>query len=122
MRSVPRWFLRELRIIDPSLRVDYVSESNMFILSKELDYVIDGKPKKERFIRASFRYLNDKALDNLRYRKRLGERLMDRPGAYIRWLHEEEVENKKKLRDEAIDMMTEGYVKAHKLKTSRTFS
>jgi len=122
MKAISDWFKRELTLLDPSLHIEYDQTVDRFFILKDLDYVLGKEKHRETFIRASFKYLNDSALTNLRYRQYLGRRYMDRPGAYLRWLKEEEKETMAKVKEEGIDQIVAGLMKAYKLATSQTFS
>jgi hypothetical protein len=71
-------------------------------------------------VRAVFDELDQRAIDNLRYRRWVGQRYLGNPEAYLRWLKQEELEAKAKEKEIARDMMAEGFMKAYKMQRSFT--
>jgi hypothetical protein len=124
---LPEWFVRELARLDRNLYLSWNIDSQCWEIWKDLEvYTFDEKGKKRHqvipFCRAVFERLDQSALDNLNMRRKLGERLMDRPGAYLRYLKEDERRAKAKEKELALDMQVEGFMKMHRLNTSKTFS
>lgn len=125
--SPPQFFLREFRSFWPEHYLVYNSQVHVWEIWKDLDVVEPdehGRMRKTQVpvCRAVFDSLDQRALDNLHRRRRVGLRHMHSPQAYLRWLRQEEMESKAKLRQRNLEMMAEGLTKMHRLETTRTFS
>ena len=128
MRAIPRWFKRELKLLDPTYRIAYNQAIDKFLILKDVGYYfyVDGthRHQKETLIRAGFKNLDRVAMTSLKRRKWLGRKWMARGDdmAYQKHLDREEAEKKAKVSDKNIDQITAGIMTAHKLSTTKTFS
>lgn len=123
----PRFFLREFRSFWPEHYLVYNVEIHLWEIWKDLDVVEPdehGCMRKTQVpvCRAVFDSLDQRALDNLHQRRRVGLSHMNSPQAYLRWLKQGEMEAKAKIRQRNIEMMAEGLTKMHRMETTRTFS
>jgi len=112
---IPKWWTRELRIIDPKYRAIWNDRYRYY----HIQY-FNGPLKRWTNI-GTYRYLNDNALEDMRRRKRLGLKLRGDPEVYMRWMREQENESKRKEKEIAEDMITEGYMKIHEVGRKQTF-
>lgn len=129
----PAWFLKELALIDPEVYLVWNPEFRYWQFMKDLkiiQFANDGRARHivEAHCRAVETHLDERALAPLRYRRWLGQRyLRDLPegvytAEYLRWIKAEESAAKKKAEELAIDQMTAGFMKMHRLATTRTYS
>jgi hypothetical protein len=131
-KTPPEWFLKEIVMIDPTYYVVYNDEFDYYQVMKEIrvfDVGPDGKMEKQdrTSALATFRYANDRALDDLRRRKKFSLQFNrasteDDDNAYLNWIAEQNRENNAKAREYSIEMRAEGYMKMHKARTSATFN
>jgi len=128
MRLVPKWFRRELKLLDPTYWIGYDTHSDSFHIMKDIGYnlVVDGVRThfSETQIRASFKHLDRVAMTSLKRRKYLGNKFNAKGDEMAYWkdIERKDAEQKAKTSNDAIDQITEGVMKAHKLSTVKTFS
>lgn len=129
MRAIPKWFKRELKLLDPTYRIGYDKSIDRFhILKDGAGYylVVDGKMERhvETLIRATFENLDQAAMDSLKKRKRMGDKWMAKGDRFAYWkdLKRQEKARKDKMGEEAIDQISEGLMKAHELSTTKKFT
>ena len=126
---VPKQWLKALSIIDPSWRVECDESDGTYMVVKDVSVKIpmeDGKmaivhgPRTVAVFRGE---LGETHLDELRARKKLGEqmKIVENPVNELRYYANLQKEAKAKKHELALDMMTEGFMKMHKLATSQTF-
>jgi len=128
MRTSPRWFLKALKLIDPTYYVEYDKNTETFDIKRRAIKLIDGERQEIALVVECFLYLNESALTHLRCRKHLGKHLFTeydsvdaRRIKHVKWMKRKEMEDRKKARDEALDMQVEGWRKMYKLATSKTY-
>jgi len=125
---VPNFFRRQLKIIDPELFVVKDESLNMYDIWKIVNVELETRFKhiryKERRLVASYRYLNDDALANLRYRKWLGNKFETGkdPRKYLKWLKDQEKEERKKKIAVARDMQAKGWMKIYNTGRRKMFT
>jgi len=116
--------LRDFRSVAPDAYLRYNKVLRCWEVMKDLIWVVtehDVEIKRTiPVVRAAFDELNQRAIDNLRYRRWVGQRYMGNPEAYLRWLKQEELDAKAKEREIARDMMAEGFMKAYRMDKSHT--
>ena len=113
------WVLRELHEVAPDAYLQYNAALRTWEVMKDLitaDQDEHGVVRKTTVptVRAVFQELDQRAIDNLRYRRWVGLRLQGNPQAYFRWLMQEHEEAKAKEREIAREMMAEGFMRAWK--------
>jgi len=118
----PRWFERELEIIDDTYYVVFNKRYEYYEIKKQMNVIKDGRLVVVKPTLAVFRRLNGKALDNLRERKFMGRKYAGDPKKYLNYLNSLNVEAKKKKQQLAIEMMSEGYVRIHNLGRRKIFT
>ena len=123
----PGFFLKEFQSYWPEHYLKYNSELRLWEVWKDLDVIEPddhGKLKKMKVpvCRAVFESLDQRALDNLRYRRWVGLHYMYSSAAYLRWLKQEELETKAKKRQRNHAMIAEGLTWMRRMETTRTFS
>lgn len=118
----PKWFERELQIIDDSYFVVFNKMYEYYEVKKQMNVVKNGRLVVVRPTLAVFRRLNERALDNLRQRKFMGRKYSGDPKKYLKYLNSLNVESKKKKRHLAMEMMAEGYVRIHNLGRKKIFT
>lgn len=111
--SPTKGFLRELGFIDFRYYVRYSFGDGFWLVIC---------PIKDRFgfreeTKGRYHLLNDKALDDMRRRKRIGLKLNGDMNEYIKWMKSEQVAEGERLEREAIDMQVEGYMRIHAWET-----
>jgi len=128
MRAIPKWFRRELKVLDPTYFIGYDKAINMFHILKVIEYdqQVDGKSvhTKETQIRATFDELDQAAMNSLKKRKRMGDEWMARGDRFAYWkmLKAKEKARKDKEGEEAVDIISEGLMKGYDLKTKKKFT
>ena len=118
----PRWFLRELEIIDSTYYVVFNKRCRYYEIKKQMNVVKDRRLVVVRPTLAVFPRLNDRALNNLRERKYIGRKYARDPKLYLKYINKLNEEAKKKKEDLAIEMMAEGYMKIHNLDRRTIFT
>ena len=118
---VPRWFLRELRFIDPTSRVEYDGKP-LYRIVKDVDMIIPVPFRGTIHVKGPrtvdvFPYLNDSALTHLRYRKWLGRRMniIENPKKELAYLEAQEKAAMAKEREIGYEMMAEGMYEGYRL-------
>lgn len=113
---IPKYFIRELKNIDPAMYVVKDCELGAYDIWKEVEVEVPTKSKpflyKEHRMVASFDRLNDAALADLRYRKWLGNRFETAkdPRKYWKWMKDQEKAIKAKKIETARDMQARGWM------------
>jgi len=118
----PKWFERELEIIDPTYFVVFNKKYQYYEIKKQMNVVKEGGLVVVRPTLAVFRRLNDRALNNLRERKHTGRKYAGDSKKYLNYLNSLNVESKKKKRELAHEMMAEGYMRIHNLGRKKIFT
>ncbi|MCK4829685.1 hypothetical protein KA005_78905 [bacterium] len=126
---ISQWFLKELLVIDPTYFVKWDKHFNSYYsvhkrmninrIDKDTGICINIKNP----VVATFKHLNHSALDNLRKRKQMGAKFCKPhdPLAYLKFIVKQNQEGKRKAKQLAREMVTEGFMKIHKLQTSKQF-
>lgn len=122
--DAPKWFLRELKLIDPRYFPFFNEEYDYWEIRHHVVYsVTDDAGRIERRemdpTLAVFKHLNDAALDDLRRRKRIGEKFarIDQKlanKAYLKWINDMSKESAKKGRELGIEMQAKGWMQIFK--------
>ena len=118
----PRWFTRELEIIDDTYFVVFNRRYEYYEIKKQMNVVKDSRLVVVKPTLAVFRRLNDRALDNLRERKFMGRKYAGDPKKYLNYLNSLNVEAKKKKQQLALEMMAHGYMAIHNLGRKKIFT
>jgi hypothetical protein len=118
----PKWFLRDLEIIDKSYFPAWNEKTGYWEIKKKMHeyYMTKGliAEVKDPTI-GVFRELNNNALDNIRQRKKLS---IQYPGAsYFKWIVDRAKESKAKKNVLAVEMATEGFMKIFNQGKSKQF-
>lgn len=126
-RHVPKWWADELALIDPTYFLVYNQEYDYFTVTKKVRYLYEqngeyGKVERDIPL-ATFRNLNDAALNNLRERKAVGRKFEreSNPTAYLDWIKGEGREARKKARELALEMQAEGLIKINQAERGTGF-
>jgi len=116
MKSIPAWFKRELKIIDPEFYVVYDEEGDVFDVHKKCILGTGKNKYVEDCVVAYFTIPNSAALDSMRRRKQLGIELdVERnPERHRKWLFYQQMKTKKAKEEEAIEQITEGLMEIDK--------
>lgn len=127
MSYVPKWFSRELKMIDPSYYVQFNDHYGYFEIKKRVHYyVMDGWGRSEERLEApslaTFKLLNDAALTNLRKRKLVGLKFKGSTKAYLKYLRSLNQESKRKGKALAREMMAEGFMRIHNIGRRKIFT
>lgn len=116
------WFLKELALIDRDLFVTWDRHYEYWVVKKRFrkvikrgNYLIEFKDPTI----AIYKELNNNALDNLRYRYWLGNKLTGE--RYLKWIFDQAKEASEKRKQIANEMIAEGIMKAYKIATTKTF-
>jgi len=120
LRIVPKWFEKDLKIIDPDYVVVYNPEYDVFEIKSRIAIRKGNVPKWLVFNLAVFKQLNQAALENLRYRKHLGKKYAKK-GEYLKWIKEMNAEAKAKRKQVALEMQAEGYIRIHNFGRKKYF-
>lgn len=112
-------YLRDFQSVAPDAYLQYNAALRTWEVMKDLvtaDQDEHGVVRKTTVptVRAVFQEIDQRAIDNLRYRRWVGLRLQGNPQAYFRWLMQEHEEAKAKEKELARDMMAEGFMRAWK--------
>lgn len=118
----PRWFERELKIIDDTYFVVFNKMYEYYEIKKEMNVVKNGELVVVKPTLAVFRRLNDGALNNLRERKYMGRKYAGDPKKYLNYINSLNEEAKKKKQQLAIEIMSEGYMRIHNLGRTKIFT
>lgn len=115
MKPIPRWFERELKLLDPKYFVVYNDHYDYFEIKHTVRMIRHGKELISKPNLATFKVLNDAAMTNLRYRKHLGLKFQGDTDKYLNWIRSMNKESKAKSRQLGLEMMTEGYMRIYNL-------
>ena len=118
----PKWFARELQIIDDTYFVVFNKMYEYYEIKKQMNVVQNGELVVVKPTLAVFRKLNDRALNNLRERKYEGRKYAGDSEKYLNHLNALNEEAKKKKQKLAVEMMAEGYVRIHNLGRKQIFT
>ena len=118
----PKWFTRELEIIDNTYYVVFNRRYEYYEIKKQMNVIKDGRLVVVKPTLAVFRRLNDRALNNLRERKYMGRKYAGDPKKYLNYINSLNVEAKKKKQELAVETMAEGYMKIHNLGRRQIFT
>lgn len=118
--------LRDLREIAPDAYLQYNSALRCWEVMKDLiiaDQDEHGVVRKATLpvIRAVFEDFNQRAIDNLRYRRWVGLNFNKNRETYTRWLLEEHKQSKAIEKDRAADMLTRGLMAWWKTSRQKTY-
>ncbi len=112
----PGWFLKELKIIDPTYYVRFNESNGFFEIVKDVSVSVKMKDGGTAHIYGprivdAFLELTSAALDNLRRRKAFGRQLniVDNPMAELEFYAKLQKEANAKMMDEAYTRMAEGF-------------
>jgi len=119
---LPKWFERELEIIDSTYYVVFNREYQYYEIKKEMNVIKDGELVIVKPTLAVFRRLNDRALENLRERKHTGRKYARDPMLYLKYLNNLNKEAKAKKKELAMEIMAEGYIRIHNLGRRKIFT
>jgi len=118
----PKWFERELQIIDDTYFVVFNREYEYYEIKKQMNVVKNGELVVVKPTLAVFRRLNETALDNLRERKFMGRKYAGDPKKYLKYINGLNEEAKKKKQELAVEIMAEGYMRIHNLDRRKIFT
>jgi hypothetical protein len=129
MNQAPKWFEKELSIIDPTYYVWQNPFYRYYEIKKKIE--VDNKIKMngERYARlrlnnptvAVFEHLNDNALNRLRKRKLEGIRLRQNSLAYIQEIERQNKEAQEKKIQLGKEMVAKGLMKIFNWGKSKTY-
>jgi hypothetical protein len=122
MRSIPAWFIRDLKLIEPEIRIEYSEKLNHFIFWKMLPFKLTGK--EEPIIIGTYKELNDKTLEEIRHRQWIRRNKVP-PGdvkALLRFYKQEERRTKEKLKEAAIEQIAEGLTRIYRQGRRKIFT
>jgi hypothetical protein len=110
--TAPKWFLRDLEIIDKSYFPAWNEKAGYWEIKKKMhEYYMNNRfvaEVKDPTI-GVFKELNNNALDNIRQRKKLSILYPGR--SYFKWIMDQAKESKAKKSALAVEMATEGMMK-----------
>lgn len=133
--TIPEFFARELKTIDPTYRVQECEDGDGYHIIKDVDltFKLDGgktltSPRTARargpLVVLFAQHLDARTLDQLREMKyralELG--IYDNPVNELAFWKAQQKKAKEKRRDIAVDIVTEGIMEMHKLATSKSWS
>ena len=118
----PKWFLRDLEIIDKSYFPAWNEKAGYWEIKKKMhEYHLFGgfmMEIKDPTI-GVFKELNNNALDNIRQRRKLS---LTYPGKYyFKWILDQAQESKAKKSALAVEMATEGFMRIFNQGKSKQF-
>jgi len=136
---VPEWFLKELKIIDQTWKVQEPEDHIGLFIIKDIDLTIKaddgkslslpGKDLKRLRVRGPLVVLwipeaNNQALDQLRKMKLEAAqmRIFDNPLKELFFWQKKKREAKKKREELAVDMISEGLMEQYKLERKKSWS
>jgi len=127
--TIPKWFKRELSFVDPTYYVRINKATMVYEIVKDVDIRIPFRDRTVARITGPrvvdvFRYLNDAALDHLRYRKWLGRRMkiVENPGRELAYLQAQEKAAMQKQKQIGYEMMSEGMMEGYRLSKKASVS
>ena len=140
---IPKWFVQELKLIDPHLFVVFNQEDRYYEVKTNMEFnrVVDipglvTKSKADGNILnpdqllkismknptiAVFRELDSRALEELRFRRWKFLQKFRKPSDDIKEIIERNREAKKKKAELSAEMMAEGFMKMDKMEKSKMF-
>ncbi len=129
MEPIPKWFLRELKIIDPTYYVKINDEAQTYDVMKDADIYLkfrDGTVYKKKAPRVvgSYQHAVESVLTSLRYRKWLGRqmKIVEKPNAEREAMQKKDAESMEKHKEEGFDMMTYGFKEAYEVDRKHSVS
>jgi hypothetical protein len=122
----PKWFLRDLEIIDKSYFPAWNEKAGYWEIKKKMHEYYMGRSRGRSFVAevldptiGVFKELNNNVLDNIRQRKKLS---IQYPGAsYLKWIMDQAKESKAKKNALAVEMATEGFMRIFNQGKSKQF-
>jgi len=128
MPDIPNWFLKELEIIDSTYFVKWNNTWEYFTIHKKMninriDKLTGICVNIKNPIVATFKHLNHESLNNLRKRKRIGEKFCKPhdPYAYLNFIVQQNKDGKEKAKQLAREMIYEGFKKIYRHLTTKQF-
>lgn len=126
---VPEWFVKSLKVIDPTWRVEQDNSDGTYMIMKDVSVAVPldggrtGIVHGPRTVAVFQGELCEAHLNELRSRKKIGERMniVENPANELLFYQRMNREAKEKRKEMALEMMTEGFMKMHKMATSQTF-
>jgi len=135
----PKWFVKALKVIDPTYRIEDTEDHDGYFIIKDIDLTLradGGKtlsvPGKDiKFLRARgpmpILWISDFAeqwLEVLRAMKLKGIELgvFENPVNELAYYQKLKKDAKKKKAELAVDMISEGLMEAHRLSRKKSFS
>ena len=118
----PRWFEKELKIIDDTYFIVFNRKYHYYEIKKQMNIIQEGHLVVVKPTLAVFRRLNDRALNNLRERKCEGRKYAGKDNEYLNHLKRLNEDAKVKKRELGMEVMAEGYVRIHNLDRRKTFT
>lgn len=121
---VPRWFLKDLEIIDATYYPEWTWEAGGWYIKKRLEaFRLGVKISNPEVGFYPQWYPDNRILDELRHRKREGQRLsLDRtPDKYLDEIMDRNREAREKAREANFQFMAEGMMEGHRMATKKTF-
>jgi hypothetical protein len=125
MATVNKCFKRDLKVLDPSYFVRYNSEFQYYEIKKKMDVKRTDKDNgikvriKDPTV-ATFRHLNDSAIQNMNKRKYLGRKYEG--DKYLEWIKNTNKEARAKGKTLAREMVAEGFMEEYKHQRKKTVS
>ena len=121
---IPKWFLRDLEIIDPTYYLEWSWHSFGWYIRRRFQIMKKGVFVNNPRIGFYRQWEPDgRILEDLRFRKQEGLRLnLDRnPNKYLKEIVGRNKEAKRKAREANFEFMTDGLMFGHRLATRKTF-
>lgn len=129
MESVPRWFKRELRMVDERYYVEVDEQARIYRILMKSDVVVESPMLGSYRIVGPktvdvFQHCNANAIMHLRYRKWLGRKMkiIENPRAEMAFMQAQEKAAKDKEMRLAYDMMAEGLMEGYRLDRKHSVS
>lgn len=134
---VPKWFAKELKVLDPTYRVDEPEDKVGYFIIKDLDLTLKADGGKTMFIpdpkvlRARgpcvvlwVPELGGQAIEALKQMKlkALELNIFDNPMNELAFYRSQQVKAKQKRMEVAVDMISEGLMEGHRLERKKSFS
>ena len=126
---VSKEWLKALKIIDPTWRVECDESDGTYMVIKDVSVQVPldngrvGVFHGPRIVSVINHEPGDRDLEDLRARKAWGLKMniVENPANELKYYADLNKMAKEKKRELALDMMTEGFMKAHKIATTATF-
>jgi hypothetical protein len=126
---IPQWFKKELKYIDASYYVRTIENGQLYEIVMNVDRELKFRDGTVYHITGPkvvdvFRYLNDAALNTLRYRKWLGRQMniIENPQKELDYLAKQEAAAKAKEKEIANEMVAEGMYEGYRLSQQHSVS